>query len=329
MAHYTSELEPFKHLKFVTIAPKRGAVTPRESKAFVQTLWNDLYRRFHYRCEKHSVPFAYLKAFEMDDDGYWHVHVILNLPVPVDEMPSIWSSGMEGTTSEVKTVDSEKEIADTVAYLIKHRFENRWHERHRGGRNTKLSASNGLGYNSAAAKAKRRAFVAQHSDTSEPETVENEAEWWDYIIERIERAVGEDVIVDGAVSRGEPATGMLVGTRGDRAIVFRNGHLETYLLLDVYPVGETSPKIRLKMYMPWEDEDIPKRRVLREEISDDRMEAVRSACPVTDVIVPQSDGSRVRHRQNSETGTRSTKVLTTPIEQSKRYGDNSTNGPNA
>ena len=163
VAHFVDVFASRAGLHFVTLTldPKTG-LTERLSRKYLQHCWSKWRKRLARRCAKRGASLDFFRTIEYQDNGQAHAHVILSAEgITAGEMASAWFECGGGVVCDVQPFDARDrdEVARRVGYAVKYALKDAQAPKAPKGRHF-VETSEGIGYGSAAAVAKRAAYVA-------------------------------------------------------------------------------------------------------------------------------------------------------------------------
>ncbi|MEP0548280.1 MAG: hypothetical protein ABJF88_15190 [Rhodothermales bacterium] len=166
VAHFTEVFRDLPDLFAVTLTldpkvlPEEFRYDARAQEAvLVEKVWTPFRSNFTKDCKKAGVAFTYVGAHERHGGrhgGVPHIHALVSCPLPDAEeaMAARWFHSGGGAVLSVEPVEGgERGVARWLGYCFKGWF-GKTAPRHR-----RLLSNNGIGYHSAAAKARRREHV--------------------------------------------------------------------------------------------------------------------------------------------------------------------------
>ena len=170
VAHFVDVFANLRGLHFVTLTldPKTG-LSERLSRKYLQHCWSKWRKRLARLCDKRGTAFRFVRVIEYQDNGQAHAHVILTAEgVSASEMSAAWFECGGGVVCDVQPFygSDRDEVARRVGYGIKYALKDAQAPKAPKGRHY-VETSEGIGYGSAQAVAKRAAYVAASQASEE------------------------------------------------------------------------------------------------------------------------------------------------------------------
>lgn len=166
VAHFVEAFAPLSGVLFVTLTldPKTG-LDESESRKYVQHVWSKWRKRLRRLCLKRGSTLRFMRVVEYQSNGHAHVHAIMTAEgVSGDEVAAQWFASGGGVVCDVQELDGDRaELARRVGYVVKYALKDATSPEAPRGRHY-VETSEGIGYGSAAAVAKRQAHVAENGD---------------------------------------------------------------------------------------------------------------------------------------------------------------------
>lgn len=169
VAHYAETFAVMPALWFVTLTidPKIG-LSAEESRKWIVKAWGDYRKRLNRRTLKAGGRLAFVSAVESHGTGFAHMHVVMSAPgLDADELAAQWFAVGGGVMVDVQSVNGSgdsQELARRVGYVVKYAIKDAQNPDRPRGRRFLLS-SQGHGYDSAPAKARRAAYANEMMTT--------------------------------------------------------------------------------------------------------------------------------------------------------------------
>lgn len=250
VAHFFDEMKDKPNLLFVTVTCQYGAVKdatgeqeaplkPEQQEAYLKEVLEDLVEGFRYRCNRDDQEWCYMYGIEYDEEGKPHAHMVVSIHLEMEVIRNLWFKYGGGKECDVVRIQSQRHLRNAIGYALEDSFygdDNNWKKHRR-----RMSASQSLGFNSEAAKEKRRKRAKKQREkdsTSIPDTVGSEEEYdqWHRRVVRPGRT--------REVEMRDGREGRLLQSNGETATVWMEGG-DTVLvdLFDVFPRGDEMPLI--------------------------------------------------------------------------------------
>lgn len=194
IAHFIRIFEDLPALKALslTIDPatesKNGErvadLSRTEQRKYLYHVWKAFTDSLRRLCKKNGGQFVYLGVVEPHQDGRPHIHGVASLPLSGELIRAKWMKFGGGAQCRAKEITDEEGTEEgsglkrLVAYLFKHHFDAMAYKTKHRTTYRSLYASQGIGYNSAKAKAERRRFARRQREQAEAaqmETAQTEA----------------------------------------------------------------------------------------------------------------------------------------------------------
>jgi hypothetical protein len=159
-AHLVEEYADAPNVRFVTLTldPKAlpsGCDSFDSSRGYLMSCWRDCRERIRYHTE---CDLKYTWVVEEQTSGLAHMHMLISCTVPEEELRRHWLEVGGGICVEVSPISGEEMLARKAGYMMKHYFKASAGQEI--GRDA-IGSSNGTGYHSKKAKAKRREYMRQ------------------------------------------------------------------------------------------------------------------------------------------------------------------------
>lgn len=164
VAHFTEEFSGLPGVYFATLTldPKVG-VSASVSRKYVQHCWSKWRKRLNRLSRKRGGDgLRYMRVIEYQSNGQAHVHSIMSIAnLTEDEIAAAWFESGGGVVCDIQHMDGDRdEIARHVGYAVKYALKDALSEDSVRGRHY-VETSEGIGYGSAAAIARRLEYVEQ------------------------------------------------------------------------------------------------------------------------------------------------------------------------
>lgn len=176
-AHFIEVYEDREDVKFTTLTldpkafPEGTEIDPcdfEQTRRYLLHVWE---RKFIKRVKRGmDGDLAYTASIEEHESGRAHIHIIWSCSLSEEEIRHHWFESGGGVVMESVEIASGEDLAKQVGYVLKYAFKGA--EGRKKGRNS-IFNSEGVGFHSEKAKAKRR----EHVQSSECNSGENQDDW--------------------------------------------------------------------------------------------------------------------------------------------------------
>lgn len=176
MAHYSDTFSAFDDVWFVTLTldPKIG-LDESDSRKFIIDAWSKWRKRIDRRCAKSGGKFQFVRVVEFQRSGMAHIHAVVSAPgLDQEELAAQWFECGGGVVCDVERLDGDaSSVARRVGYAVKYALKDAKSPGAPRGRHY-VESSQGIGYNSQAAKAVRLSYVMEHLNNRDEEEAGDE-----------------------------------------------------------------------------------------------------------------------------------------------------------
>lgn len=163
VAHYSDVFSEREGVRFVTLTldPKSG-LAEGDSRKFILHAWSKWRKRINRKAAKTGHRLDFMRVVEFQSNGYAHLHAVLSAPGVEDtELASDWFAVGGGVVVDVAEITGDREaIARRIGYTVKYALKDATEADSPRGRHY-VDSSQGIGYESAPARARRRAYVEE------------------------------------------------------------------------------------------------------------------------------------------------------------------------
>lgn len=170
-AHFIEVYEDREDVKFTTLTldpkafPESVGIDPQDFEQTRRYLLHVWERKFIKRIKRRvEGDFAYTASIEEHESGRAHIHIVWSCSLSEEQIRHHWFESGGGVVMESVGIADGEDLARQVGYVLKYAFKGA--ETRKKGRNA-IFNSEGIGFHSEEAKAKRRERVQSSAEDCE------------------------------------------------------------------------------------------------------------------------------------------------------------------